>query len=98
MQEQTLSTATAVATGGGLPSIFGDDSMFAPTFHVVHGGNTADPPANQTVAEVRRRYGDSLGLSDESVAFQNGRPVGDDVRVRGGTTLTFMHRAGIKGR
>ncbi len=97
MQERTASVGTAVTTGGGLPSVFGDDSIFAPTVIVVHGVHRENAPADQTVGEIRRRYGDRLGLADQTTAYLNGRRVGDDERIRAGMTLAFMHRAGEKG-
>ncbi len=97
MQERTASVRATVSTGGGLPSVFGDDSIFAPTATVVHGVHREHAPANQTVGEIRRRYRDRLGLDEHADAYLDGRPVGDDVRVGVATTLTFMHRAGEKG-
>ena len=64
----------------------------------MHGVRREHAPADQTVGEIRRRYGDRLGLLDETAAYLNGRHVGDGERIRAGMTLAFMHRAGEKGR
>ena len=97
MQEKTQSAPTRVAAGGGLDSVFGDDSIFTPTATVTHGVHRATAPADQTVREIRRRLHDRLALHDESQAIVNGREVSDDTLVRAGQTLDFMRKAGEKG-
>ncbi len=97
MQERPVNAATAVTTGGSLPGIFADDSVFAPTATFVHGVHRVNAPANQRVQEIRILYRDRLGLADGTTAYLDGNPVGDDERIRAGMTLTFMHRAGEKG-
>ncbi len=98
MHEQTARVRTTVATGAGLPGVFGDDSIFAPAATLVHGVHRENAPPDQTVGELRRRYRDRLGLDDQATAYLDGRAVDNEVRVGAGVTLTFMHRAGEKGR
>ena len=97
MQERTRTLPPTETTGGGLPSLFGDDSIFTPMATAVHGVHDAPTPANQTVGEIRRRLHDRLAIEDGATAFINGQAVGDDVRVLAGQTLEFMKQAGKKG-
>ena len=97
MQELTQRVRTAPGPGGGLGSIFGDDSIFTPTVTVIHGVHTLSAAANHTVGEIRRRMRDRLGITDRTPAFVEGRPAADDVRVRPGQKLRFMRKGGEKG-
>ena len=97
MQEQTQTRQAALTGGGGLDSVFGDDSVFAPRVEVNHGVHTGVAQADQTVGEIRRRMHDRLALHGETQAFVDGREVDDNTRVRAGQKLTFMRDAGEKG-
>jgi len=98
MQETTETARVTTTPGGGLGSVFGDDSIFAADVTIMHGVHRETAPPDQTVGELRRRYHDRLGLDENTAAFIGGRAVGDDERVRAGMTLTWMHRSGEKGR
>jgi hypothetical protein len=97
MQERTHAAQTRVAPTGGLDNVFGDHSIFTPMAQARHGVHRAPVPDGQTVGEIRRRMRDRLALDPDTPAYIDGNRVADDVRVRAGQLLAFMHQAGEKG-
>jgi hypothetical protein len=91
-----------VRLGGSGPSngLFSDALDAADlTIRVGPSGNLQRLPlANRSVAEIRARYQDRLNLAPGSQAQLDGEPVTDTTVVRAGQTLTFVQRAGEKGR
>ena len=55
------------------------------------------PVAGRSVSEIRAQFADRFELTDNCQAIINGQQVGDDIRVRDGQILTFIHPAGEKG-
>ena len=53
--------------------------------------------AGRSVSEIRAQFADRFELTDNCQAIINGQQVGDDIRVRDGQILTFIHPAGEKG-
>ncbi len=85
---------------GGTGSIFADDEEDSPQRVTVSSGPYAEhlPVGNMSVGEIRRRFRDRLDIDPRSVAVVDGHDVSDDTVVIAGQVLTFMHRAGEKGR
>ncbi len=81
---------------GGLGTMFGDD-VGAGMVTVTHGLHQEQlPVANMTVGQIRQRLADRFDLGDGRAQI-DGRDVNDDVVVRPGQSLMFVHRAGEKG-
>lgn len=85
---------------GGLGTVFGDDDAGAGMVTVTHGLHQEQLPVGDaaTVGDIRRRLADRLDIAPDSQAHLDGDNVGDDVVVRPGQSLMFVHRAGEKGR
>ena len=83
---------------GGLGTIFDGDAGGG-MVTVTHGLHQEMlPVANQTVGQIRTRLADRLDIPPDGRAQLDGNDVGDDVVVRPGQSLMFVHRAGEKGR
>jgi hypothetical protein len=66
---------------------------------VAHGPYAEElPVGGMSVGEIRRRYRDRFDIDPRSEAILDGSPVGDDEQIRAGQVLTFIRRAGEKGR
>jgi len=66
---------------------------------VCHGPYCEDlPVGGLTVGSVRERFRDRLDIDPASQAVLDGREVTDGTVVRQGQLLTFIRRAGEKGR
>ncbi len=84
---------------GGLGTVFDESEDDAGLVTVASGPYAEQLPlAHRTVADIRTRYHDRFDLDPNSQAMLDGQPVQDDVTVRPGQVLTFVHRAGEKGR
>ena len=81
--------------GTGSPAGGGADAGTATVIHGVHLQEL--PVAGRTVAEIRERFGDRLGIDPESRAVLRNREVDEDTIVRTGEVLSFIRRAGEKG-
>lgn len=94
-----LASRTALAP---VPSVLGDPlapaEPMAGTIHVSAGIDSEWLPlAGQAVGEVRRRIASRFGLHSEASAYVGQQRVGDDVVVRPGEHLSFVHHSGEKG-
>ena len=95
-------TRTAHESHAG-PGGFGSDPFAASDtgapVTVCHGPYSESlPVGGMSVGEVRARFADRFDLHPMSQAFVDGQEVGDDTRVTSGQLLSFMRRAGEKGR
>jgi len=92
-QEQSLG-------GGGIGSLFDDDEEQSADLVTVSSGPYVEhlPVTNMSVGEIRTRFSDRFDIDPRSVAVLDGHDVNDDVIVRAGQALMFMHRAGEKGQ
>ena len=81
---------------GGLPSVF--DREGGGNVTVCHGVYTEALPLNgMSIRDIRRRFGDRLGIDPDSEAVLDGHGTREDTVVEAGQLLTFMERAGEKG-
>lgn len=55
------------------------------------------PVAGMTIGEVRRRFKDRFDIDDAAQTILNGNPVKDDVVLKAGEALMFVHHVGEKG-
>jgi hypothetical protein len=86
-------------SGGGLGDPFAGSTGDSPAVTVVVGTHVESlPVANMSIGGVRTRFRDRFDLDPHSQALLDGREVNDDVRIQPGQTLTFIRRAGVKGR
>lgn len=99
MSERTRPLSERGPGSGGPGGIF-DNSQQADQPVTVSSGPYMEqlPVGNRTVGEVRRRFGDRLGLDPQSQAVLDGNDVDDDTVVRPGQALMFVRRAGEKGQ
>jgi hypothetical protein len=56
------------------------------------------PVGNMTVGEIRLRFRDRLDIDPQSQAVVDGQEVDDSAQVMIGQVLTFVRKAGEKGR
>ena len=98
MQEQTR--ARMIPVGGGIwDELAGAQDLSGAMATVAHGAYAeALPVANMTVNAVRTRFRDRLDIDPTAVAVIDGRPVDESAVVQAGQLLTFVRRAGEKGR
>jgi hypothetical protein len=95
--EMTRTAHESPVVGGSDPFAGATDSGGAVT--VSHGPYCESlPVAGMTVGEIRARFADRFDLHPMSQAFVEGNEVGDDTRLTTGQMLSFMRRAGEKGR
>jgi hypothetical protein len=85
--------------GGGIGGLFDDDEEQSADLVTVSSGPYVEhlPVTNMSVGEIRTRFSDRFDIDPRSVAVLDGHDVNDDVIVRAGQALMFMHRAGEKG-
>lgn len=99
MLEQDLPRRDEDFGGGprGLGTIFADDAGpgMVTCSHGLHHEQL--PVANMTVGQIRARLADRMDIDPHARAQVDGRDAGDDVVVRPGQNLMFVHRAGEKG-
>jgi hypothetical protein len=84
--------------GGGLGSLFADNHEPAGLVTVAVGPYVERLPlGNNTVAQIRARFGLRFDIDPRSQAVLDGHEVGDDTVVRTGQVLMFVHKSGEKG-
>ena len=101
MQEQTK-TITQLEEAPAGPGVFNesdDAEGRGGLVRVTSGFNTPYlPVGGMTVAQIRRRFSDILGIGPGNLAFVDGQEVGDETVVRTGQALMFGQPSGEKGR
>jgi hypothetical protein len=84
---------------GGPGDAFADQVETDRTATVSHGPYLERlPVANMSVREIRARFGDRLDIAPQSQAVIDGQEVGEDTIVQTGEHITFVRKAGEKGR
>jgi len=84
--------------GGGLGSLFADNHEPGGLVTVAVGPYVERLPlGNNTVAQIRARFGLRFDIDPRSQAVLDGHEVGDDTVVRTGQVLMFVHKSGEKG-
>lgn len=80
----------------GLGDLFGGDSE---PVTVSHGPYSEQlPVGGMSVEAIRSRYRDRFDIDPDSIPIVDGDQVGDHTTVQPGQMLTFIRRAGEKGR
>ncbi len=85
---------------GNFEPVFGQTGGSDRTVTVSHGPYLERlPVANLSVADIRARFADRLDIDPQAQAVIDGREVGgEDTIVTAGQVLTFVRKAGEKGR
>jgi hypothetical protein len=66
---------------------------------VCHGPYSEElPVADMSIQAIRDRFGDRFDIDPESQAIIDGREVEETTLVRPGQLLTFVRKAGEKGK
>jgi hypothetical protein len=83
---------------GGLGGIFGDHHEPNGLVTVAVGPYVERLPlGNSSVAQIRARFGTRFDIDPRTQAVLDGHEVGDDIVVRTGQVLMFVHKSGEKG-
>ena len=99
MQERTREHLRATHFAPPSGEIFDDYGATPGTVVVTHGIYRNELPVGEmSVAQVRTRFRDQLDIHPEASALVDGRHADENTALRAGQTLTFVRRAGEKGR